>query len=118
MLTSILLLIIALTFGAAYGWSKPSFIAPLVISVVLFPLFFVWESRIPQEFALVPTAVWRIPNFPLLIIFALIIYGWWGVNFIPYVQLFNEVHGESLIVAAVRTLPEGIIAGLVSTILM
>jgi hypothetical protein len=118
MLGSVLLLVVALTSGAAYGWSHASFIAPIIISAILFPLFFVWEARIPTEYALVPPAVWKIPNFGVLILFALYILGWWGTNFLPFIELFNQVHDENLILAAVRTLPEGISAGVVSVVIV
>jgi hypothetical protein len=118
MLVSILLLNISLTFGASYGWSHASFFAPLIISAILFPVFFFWESRVPVEYALIPPSIWKIPNFSVLIVYSLFLLGWWGTNFLPYVQLFNQVHGEGLILASVRVVPEGIIAGIVSVIMV
>lgn len=85
MLSSILLIIVGLTMGASYGWTSPSFLAPLIIGLLLFPLFFWWESRLPEDVALLPSSIWKIPNMITLIVFALIILGWWAVNFIPFI---------------------------------
>ncbi|WVW86525.1 hypothetical protein I302_108574 [Kwoniella bestiolae CBS 10118] len=118
MLSSIILIILGLTLGASYGWTYGGFLAPLILGIVLLPTFFLWESRREEENALLPSSIWRIPNVTVLVIFALITLGWWSVNFIPYIEMFVQVHGERTIIAAVRTLPEGLIAGTVSVILI
>ena len=118
MLLTVLFLILALTLGASHGWSKAGFIVPIILSALLFPAFFVWENRIPESQALIPPAVWRIPNLTVLIIFATLPLGWWSVVMITYIQLFNRVHGESIVIAAVRLLPFGISAGVISVILL
>jgi hypothetical protein len=66
------LLILGLTLGASYGWVTASFLAPFLLSVVLFPFFFWWETRVPEAHALLPPAIWRLPNVPVLVAFALI----------------------------------------------
>lgn len=117
MLTAILLLIVALTLGATYGWKSAGFIAPLVVSVIAFPFFFWWETRLPETHALLPPSLWKVPNFPVFLAFALIILGWWASNFMPFLEMF-QIHGDSMIVAAVRTLPEGASAMVISLIMM
>ncbi len=52
--------------GTVKGWTSASFLAPFLLSVVLFPLFFLWERRLPDERAVLPIGVWRLPNLPLL----------------------------------------------------
>jgi hypothetical protein len=112
------LLILGLTLGASYGWATASFLAPFLLSVVLFPFFFWWETRVPEAHALLPPAIWRLPNVTVLVAFALLSLGWWSSNFVPFIELFHQVHGEKTILAAVRTLPEGVSAGIVSVILV
>ncbi|WRT64550.1 uncharacterized protein IL334_001482 [Kwoniella shivajii] len=116
LLSSIILLILGLTLGASYGWTCAGFLAPLILGALLLPIFFWWESTLPDEYAILPSSVWRIPNVAVLVVFALITLGWWAVNFIPFIELYHKVHGERMIIAAVRTLPEGIIAGIVSVL--
>lgn len=117
MLAAIILLTLGLTLGASYGFKTAKFLVPFLLSWALFPAFFLWEARIPQDRALLPTKTWKIPNFAVLIGFALQIYAWWGVNFLALVDTFTKVRGESAIIAAVRLLPQGIMAFLLSVIL-
>lgn len=117
MLTAIVLLILGLTLGASDGWRTPQFLVPFLLSFVLFPFFFVWEARIPEEYALLPPKTWRIPNFTTLIVFALYIYGWWSLNYLPFIETFVRINGDSAIIAAVRMLPQGIAAGLITVVL-
>lgn len=118
MLTAILLLILGLTLGASYGFGTPHFIVPVILFAILFPCFFLWERRLDDDHAILPPSLWRVPNFTMFLVFALYPLGWWGSNFIPFIELFNQVNNESMIVAAVRTLPEGIAAASVSVVLM
>jgi len=111
MLFAIILLILGLTLGASDGWKSAAFLVPFLLSFVFFAVFFVWEARQPQQYALLPAQTWRIPNFTILIVFSLYIYGWWSVNFLPLVEISLRVLGEKPIIAAVRTLPQGIFAG-------
>lgn len=117
MLVAIVLLILGLTLGASDGWRTPQFLVPFLLSFVLFPFFFFWESRIPEKYALLPPKTWRIPNFTTYIVFALYIYGWWSLNFLPYIETFVRVHGDPAIIAAVRMLPQGVAAAGVTILL-
>lgn len=69
------LFIMGLTFGASYGWTKPSFLVPFIIALILYPTFFFWESRLPETEALIPSSTWRIPNVTVLVTFALLTIG-------------------------------------------
>lgn len=117
MLSAVLLLIVALTLGATYGWKSAAFIAPLVISVIAFPFFFWWETKLPETHALIPTSLWSVPNFTVFLAFSLVILGWWSSNFLPYIEMF-QIHGDPLIIAALRTLPQGIAAICISTLVL
>ncbi|WOO85314.1 putative MFS-type transporterc [Vanrija pseudolonga] len=118
MLVAIVLLILGLTLGASYGWKKPGFLVPFLLSFALFPAFFYWESRLDDDMALIPTKTWKIPNMVVLTIFALQIYAWWAVNYLAHVQVYTIVYHESAILAAVRVLPEGVSATAVTLLLM
>lgn len=118
MLLAQVLVIIGLTFGASYGWTKASFLAPFIVGVLLYPAFFYWETKVPADDALLPPSIWRIPNVPVLIVFGLISLGWWAVNFLPFIEISHVVHGEHMIVAGLRTLPEGISSALICLVVM
>lgn len=118
MLSAIILLILGLTLGASYGFKTAGFLVPFLLSFVLFPAFFFWEARLSDELALIPSKTWTtIPNFTMFIIFALQIYPWWGQNFLAFVEVFTKVHHEKPIIAAVRVLPQGVVAFSVSMLL-
>lgn len=114
MLSAIVLLTLGLTLGASYGFKTAKFLVPFLLSWTLFPAFFIWEAKIPQCRALLPAKTWKIPNFAVLIVFALQVYAWWGVNFLALVDTFTKVRGEPAIIAAVRLLPQGVLAFVVS----
>lgn len=117
MLFAIVLLILGLTLGASYGWKTAKFLVPFLLSWVLFPAFFVWEHYLPETHALLPTKTWKIPNFATFIAFGLQVYPWWGVNFLGLVETFIGPRGEKPIIAALRVLPEGIVAFMVTLLL-
>ncbi|KAL1407902.1 hypothetical protein Q8F55_007338 [Vanrija albida] len=116
MCAAIILIILGLTLGASYGWKKPGFLVPFLLSWPLFVGFFVWEYYLGDE-ALLPHQTWRVPNFMVLIAFALEVYAWWGINFLPLTEYFITVADESAILAATRTLPQGVISLLVTVLL-
>jgi len=117
MLLGIIMLVLGLTLGASEGWTSAAFLAPFLLAWPLFAIFFVWEHRLPEEYALLPSSTWQIPNFAVLIAFALYIYGYWGVAFLPMIEISIRVHDEPPIVAALRILPQGVSAGLISIVL-
>ena len=117
MLVGIVLLILGLTLGASDGWKTAKFLVPFLLSWLLFAFFFIWEARIPVEYALLPPSFWRIKNITVFIVFALYIYGWWSVNFLALVETYMRVHEELAIIAAVRLLPEGITAAGMTVVL-
>ncbi|ADV23629.1 efflux protein EncT [Cryptococcus gattii Ru294] len=108
MLVAIVLLILSLTLGASNGWSTPGFIAPLIISAIIFPGFFIWESRIKPTHALLPPSIWRYHDFALWIVFALLGYTWWSVNFFAFIEYWMDYMGEKAIIVSLRVLAEGI----------
>ncbi|TXT12917.1 hypothetical protein VHUM_01318 [Vanrija humicola] len=114
MLAAIVLLILGLTFGASYGFRTAAFLVPFLLSFVLFPAFFVWEARLPDDVAILPAKTWRIPNFTVWIVFGLQVYAWWSVNYLALVEVYVNVHHDNPVIAAVRLLPQGIAMFVVS----
>ncbi|OCF32161.1 hypothetical protein I317_07114 [Kwoniella heveanensis CBS 569] len=106
-LFAILLFILSLTMGASYGWSTAGFIAPLVLSVMLFPSFFFWESYVHPSNALIPPVTWKAPNFIMWILLATFGYAWWTCNQIPIIEVWTEIYGDKPIISALRLLPSG-----------
>lgn len=117
MLVAIVLLILSLTLGASNGWSTPGFIAPLIISAIIFPAFFVWESRIKSTHALLPPSIWHYHNFTLWVVFALLGYTWWSVNFFALIEYWLEYMGEKAIIVSLRVLAEGVTPMVVTIVL-
>lgn len=116
-LAAIVLLTLGLTLGAANGWKKPGFLVPFLLAFVLFPLFFYWEHAIGDVKAMLPSKTWRLPNFAMFIAFTLQFFPWWGINFLGLIETWTSVNGEKPIIAAVRTLPEGV-SGVLAALLL
>jgi len=104
--------------GASYSWSDSKFIAPLVVSAVLIPGFFFWESRIPARDALIPPVTWKAQNFTMWIIVAMFSYSWWTCNQIPIIEVYINERNDRPIIAACRLLPSGVFSILSSVFLM
>ncbi|TXT04331.1 hypothetical protein VHUM_04218 [Vanrija humicola] len=110
MIAMLVCFILALTQGPLDGWNKPVFIAPIVISAVLFPVFIIWEQRMPRGYSMLPHDIWRFPN-----IFPLIIQATVPVFFFSVVQLrmasyFQDTLHESAIISGLKLFPMGVIA--------
>ncbi|WWC91459.1 uncharacterized protein L201_006405 [Kwoniella dendrophila CBS 6074] len=110
MLFGIILLILGLTLGASYGWTTAKFLVPFLMSWPLFIGFFIWESKLPKGYALIPTEFWKILNMPLMIFVALGIYSTWNFNQLVLIERFLTVFDEKPIIAAIRMLPAGVAA--------
>ncbi|ORX39450.1 major facilitator superfamily domain-containing protein [Kockovaella imperatae] len=107
-LASMLLLNVALTLGAAHGWSSAHFLITIVLSVPLLIGFFIWEWKIDAEKAVLPPSFWKIPNAPLIIFSTMYLFSWVANAQLPLVQRFEVIYRESLIKSSVRMLPLGI----------
>lgn len=116
-LSAIILLTLGLTLGASHGWRTAGFLVPFLLSFVLFPSFFYWEHRIGESRAMIPSKTWKVPNFALFIMFSLPIYPWWGINFLGFIETWTTINHERPIIAAVRTLPQGLVSLVVAGVL-
>lgn len=77
---SMMMLILALTFGAAYGWGTAKFIVPFILTWVLLGFFFLWERRLPEGAALIPPKTWKLPNVALLTFVGIGVFQYWPVR--------------------------------------
>ncbi|KAG8827583.1 hypothetical protein FRC17_007795 [Serendipita sp. 399] len=109
---AVILFIFAVTSGSTQGWATAYFLVPLIISILLTTLFFIWESRIPFEDAVLPPQMWRYRNIGIIISLALFPYFWWTTSSFLLTIWWQEVYGWSAINAVVHYLPMGIVAGL------
>jgi hypothetical protein len=75
---TLILWILSLTNGITVGWKTADFIAPLAISVVLFVLFFVYESTLKPTHALFQLQALKYPNFIILMFISLNPYLFWA----------------------------------------
>ncbi|WVQ64086.1 uncharacterized protein L199_002245 [Kwoniella botswanensis] len=117
MLFAIILIILGLTLGASYGFKSAKFIVPFLLSWPLFIAFFIWESRLPEEYALIPSSFWKIRNMKVVMALALGGFTWWNMYQLVLVERFLKVFGESPIIAAIRIFPSGIAAVAVAMVM-
>jgi hypothetical protein len=62
-----MLLIVALTSGPTYGWGNVRFYVTLPVAVLMGAGFFLYESRVEEEVAMLPRGVWGYTNFKVLV---------------------------------------------------
>ncbi|KZT12694.1 major facilitator superfamily MFS-1 [Laetiporus sulphureus 93-53] len=102
---ALILFIFAVTSGATSGWRSARIIVPLIISFVLFVLFFVWEAKIPESYAALPPKMWRYENFTILLAISLVPFMWWGSIFPLFAWYWETVYGWTAIRSAEHFLP-------------
>lgn len=106
----LILFVLAFTQAPISGWSSAIFIAPLVISLFLFPVFLIWERRLPLGYALLPHDLWSYPNILVLSLQASSIFMWFATVQLRIATYLQAALGNSAILAAVKLLPMGITA--------
>ncbi|GFZ51824.1 hypothetical protein JCM24511_09592 [Saitozyma sp. JCM 24511] len=104
---SMMMLILALTFGAAYGWGTAKFIVPFLLTWVLLGFFFLWERRLPEGAALIPPKTWKLPNVALLTFVGIGVFQYWPLPLLERWEIYDHT---TVILAAVRILPMGLAA--------
>ncbi|ODN81016.1 hypothetical protein L202_03117 [Cryptococcus amylolentus CBS 6039] len=117
MLSGIILFVLGLTLGSSFGWRKPGFLVPFLLSWLIFVSFFFWEARLPEGYALIPPHFWKLRNTALIIFCSLAIYPLWAVTQLVFIERSLTVWDELAIVAAVRMLPSSIMAIIVALVL-
>ncbi|ODN81017.1 hypothetical protein L202_03118 [Cryptococcus amylolentus CBS 6039] len=117
MLSSIILFVLGLTLGSSFGWKKAGFLVPFLLSWPLMVLFFLWESRLPEGYALIPPRFWKIRNATLVIWISIGIYPFWAVTQLALIERSLSVFDELPIVAAARVLPHAVSGAAIALIL-
>lgn len=115
--SAVILFIFAVTSGSTQGWPTAYVLAPLAISLVLLAIFFLWESRIPPDDAVLPPRIWSYSNFTVLATLSLLPFFWWVTSFVLLTQWWQDVYGWTAISTAVHFLPFGIGAWLISFVI-
>ncbi|KAK4703392.1 hypothetical protein P7C70_g2833, partial [Phenoliferia sp. Uapishka_3] len=110
MTSTLICFILSLTQGPIDGWKSASFIAPLILALVLGPSFFLWESRLSPSAAILPVSVWKITNMVSSSLVILIPIGWWIGSQLQFATFWQEELRWKPIHVAAAMLPQGIIA--------
>ena len=105
---AVILFIFAVTSGSTKGWGTAYVLAPLLISLLIFTLFLVWEAHLPPDDAVLPARMWQYRNFSVLMVLALLPYLWWATSYINLISWWENIFGWSAINTAVHILPMGI----------
>ncbi|KAF8151209.1 major facilitator superfamily domain-containing protein [Mycena galopus ATCC 62051] len=100
----LILFVFAVTSGSISGWRSAQVIASLILAVALIFGFFIWETRVPVDAAL-PPHMWRYSNFGILASCGLLPFFWWGIIYLEFAWLWQQVYGWSSIVTMVHFLP-------------
>lgn len=75
-ISAIALLVYGLTSSNTKGWKEAGTITTVILGVLLFGVFFWWETRVHPIDALIAPALWKIPNFWNITVFALGLAFW------------------------------------------
>ncbi|KAF4624244.1 hypothetical protein G7Y89_g13930 [Cudoniella acicularis] len=114
-ITSVILLIYALTLGNTDGWSNGDVISTIVITILsLLVLVYVEAKVVP--YPLVPNHLWTGGKLPIGCLLAALTYAvWQGANYFLTLEL--QSFGFSPLSTAVRFLPLGVTAFLINMVL-
>lgn len=106
---ALILFIYAITTGGngADAWATAGVIAPLVISIIMVVVFFVYEAYIPEHQAAFPPRLWRYSNFAVLLGVSLYPYLWWTAAFYLFSTYWQTVFHWSPLLSAAHSLPLG-----------
>ncbi|TXT11268.1 hypothetical protein VHUM_02019 [Vanrija humicola] len=110
LMAMMVLFILAFTQATVDGWKSAIFIAPLIISIVLLPVFVIWERTRPEGYALLPRNIWSFPNIFPLILLAGSGFLWFATYQLGVATWYQDVLHDSPIITAVKILPMGIIS--------
>ncbi|KAF8645758.1 hypothetical protein AX16_007625 [Volvariella volvacea WC 439] len=111
----LILFVYSLTEGNALGWATGGILAPLIISILLLPVFGFIETKVKDP--LVPPAVWTLPEFVPLFFITMSEYLVMNVMIYQESLIFQEVWGNTALTAALRIIPFGI-TGFIGTVAM
>jgi EmrB/QacA subfamily drug resistance transporter len=95
--------VFALIEQPRYGWSDPRVAVPLVVGLLLFAAFVVWERRTRQP--MIPLGLFGVRNFAVGNVTTLALYGGLGVATFFTVVFLQQVGGYTPIEAGLALLP-------------
>jgi hypothetical protein len=110
LIATLVLFILGFTQAPIQGWDSAIFIAPFVISLVLFVVFIFWEKKMPKGYSLLPHDIWSYPNIFPIILQASAVFMWFATAQLRIASYFQEALHDSAILSAVKLLPMGITA--------
>ncbi|KAI9461387.1 major facilitator superfamily domain-containing protein [Boletus coccyginus] len=110
LIAALVLFIFAVTSGSTDGWKTATVLVPLILSILFFVLFFVWEARVPEDCASLPPRMWSYLNFTPLALLALLPYAWWSSVYLLFAWYWQEVGFWSAINSGIHFLPLGLFA--------
>ncbi|CUA67528.1 putative MFS-type transporter C1683,03c [Schizosaccharomyces pombe 972h-] [Rhizoctonia solani] len=113
LITAVVLFVYALTTGSVSGWRSGSVLAPFFVSIALFVAFFIWETRIDEANAALPTKLWFYPNFAVLFGTALVPFFWFTQMYMIFSPYWQDYLHWSTIITGVKFLPLGVVGGAV-----
>lgn len=89
--------------AAAVGWEEPYVYALLIVSILHFALFVLWEGKFAKE-PILPLGIWGAPSFGPMVLSAFMSFMGVGI-FLYYVQIWNiEIrHYSNLLTAAANS---------------
>ncbi|KAH8101907.1 MFS general substrate transporter [Cristinia sonorae] len=114
---SIILLIFALSQAPSFGWGTARVLAPLIISGALFLAFLYWQTRLPEDTALVPPNMWFIPNFLVLVFVSFCTQIYLTGPILILSEYWPVAYRWSPLTIGLHALPMGITSVIVCTIL-
>ncbi|KAG6815636.1 hypothetical protein H0H87_012725, partial [Tephrocybe sp. NHM501043] len=106
------LFVFAVTEGNIKGWQSREVLPPLIISIVLLPLFVYVESVAIDP--LIPSWIWTLPTFTPLFVIVLSEYAYMNIVVFQMSEVFQQVWEKLAINAAIRIIPFGL-TGLITT---
>lgn len=115
---ALILFIYAVTTGSVSSWGSGGVLAPLIISIALTVVFFLYETRIPGHKAALPPRMWFYPNFSVLFAVSLYPYLWWTTTFFLFSEYWQAVYHWSPLLSAAKSLPLGVAAGITIFVLI
>ncbi|KAG5732408.1 Drug resistance protein [Termitomyces sp. T112] len=115
MTAAVLLLVFAVTEGNVKGWASKEVLPPLIISLLLFPVFGYVETIAKEP--LIPPWIWTLPTFTPLFFIVLSEYAYMNTLVLQSSEVFQRVWNVSAVNAAIRIIPFGL-TGLITTFIV
>ncbi|RGP70921.1 aminotriazole resistance [Fusarium sporotrichioides] len=106
-LGSLLLFNIACNQAPSVGWNTPYEIALIILSVLLFAAFLIWEKGYAKE-PIMPLSIFRAPTFLALIFVVLLSYMAFGIGLWYAVAWQQLLRGVSLTQTGIQFIPFGL----------